>query len=123
MSKLCNYARTRPDSLRVIAPPVEIDILNADALLYQLMSAARSASIVVLDMTATAFCDSLGFLQMVVAGDHLRANGGDLRVICSPRMHMLMKINKDDEHFSVFSSLIEALDARSLPAAELVTAA
>jgi anti-sigma B factor antagonist len=123
MSKLSDNARSRDSGLKVVMPPAQIDIANADRLLYELMSAARDASIVVLDMTATTFCDSSGFSRMVIAGDHLRASGGDLRVVCSARMHMLMTINKDDEHFSVFPVMIEAFNAQVHSAYELSPAA
>lgn len=123
MNKLSENPASRQSGLQVVKPPAEIDIANADKLLYELMSAARGASIVVLDMTATKFCDSSGFLRIAMAGDHLRANSGDLRVVCSARMHMIMTITKDDEHFSVFPSMIEALNTRVHSAYELSPAA
>ncbi len=44
----------------VIKLPAEIDIANADEVGFRLMSAFTWGGIVVADMTATAFCDSLG---------------------------------------------------------------
>jgi anti-anti-sigma regulatory factor len=123
MNKLFENPRSLQGDLTVVTAPTEIDIINADRLFYDLMSAARSASIVVLDMTATIFCDSSGFRRMTLAGDHLRGNGSDLRVVCSDRMHMLLSINKDDEHLSVFSSMIKALTPPTHSASELVPAA
>jgi anti-anti-sigma regulatory factor len=123
MTKFYGNPISRQDGLDVVTPPEEIDIVNADRVLFELMLAARTASIVVLDMSRTQFCDSSGFLRIAMAGDHLRAIGGDLRVVCGERMHMLMGINGDDEHVTVFARLIEALNARPGSAPELVPAA
>ena len=123
MNKLFEAPRSTQDDLTVLTAPTEIDIINADRLLYDLMSAAKSAPMIVLDMTATTFCDSSGFRRMSLAGDHLRAIGGDLRVVCSDRMHMLLSINQDDEHLSVFSNMTEAAIASPSLTDELVPAA
>ncbi len=49
-------------------------------------------------------------------GDELRGRGGDLRVVCSPRLHKIMAINSDDDHVSVFPCLSQALTrTRSAP--------
>lgn len=123
MNPFTEYQRSLLDGLAVVTPPTEIDISSADLLLFTLMSAGRCSSTVVLDMTATTFCDTSGFMRMTLAGDHLRAIGGDLRVVCSARMQMLMGYNKDDEHLSLFSSRTDALTPPAHAAAELVPAA
>jgi anti-anti-sigma factor len=123
MSKFFNNTTFRRGGVKVVTPPIEIDIINVDKLENELTSAAKRAPIVVLDMTATKFCDSAGFWRMVLAGDYLRTSGGDLRVVCSDRMRMLMTINGDDEHFSVFPNMIEALNAQIRSTYELSPAA
>jgi anti-anti-sigma factor len=123
MNNLFQIPRSPQGGVTVLTAPDEIDILNADYLFYSLMSAARSSSVVVVDMMATSFCDSTGFQRMILAGDHLRANGGDLRVACSARMHMLMRITHDDEHLSVFSGMSEALCPPGCSAPEFAPAA
>lgn len=123
MRKFFKSTPVRHNGLKVVTPPAEIDFANADRLKSDLFSAARRAPIVVLDMTATTFCDSTGFWRMVLAGDQLRTSGGDLRVVCSDRMRRLMTINRDDEHFSVFPSMGEALNAHVRSTYELTPAA
>jgi anti-anti-sigma factor len=51
----------------VIKLPAEIDIANADEVGFRLMSAFTWGGIVVADMTATAFCDSLGVKALLAA--------------------------------------------------------
>jgi anti-anti-sigma regulatory factor len=108
MNDLLRTSRPLNDSLAILTAPTEVDIKNAGQLLCSLMSAAGSASIVVLDMTATTVCDTWGFLAMTLAGDQARAEGGNLRIACSDRLRRLSSINRDDEHFSVFSTMTEA---------------
>lgn len=97
--------------LAVVNAPAEIDVANADDLLSALRAAATGASIVVLDMTATTFCDSTGFFPIVKTADQLRARGGDLRLVCcSPWLYKIMTYNKDHEHVSYFASMMEALN-------------
>jgi anti-anti-sigma regulatory factor len=123
MNTLSCSAQYRHGDMKVVKAPTAIDISNANELLYDLMSAARKASIVVLDMTATTFCDSSGFWRLVMAGDYKRAIGGDLQVVCSARLRMLMAINEDDEHFTVFTTMSETFRPLPHSAQELISAA
>jgi anti-anti-sigma factor len=110
--------------LAVVTAPAEIDLANATDLLSALRAAAAGASIVILDMAATTFCDSTGFLPIVKTADQLRARGGDLRVVCcSPRLYKIMTYNKDHDHVSYFASMIEALNTTAQSAHSLGHAA
>jgi anti-anti-sigma regulatory factor len=51
----------------VIKVPAEIDMANADEVGWRLMSAVTWGGIVIADMTATRFCDSLGAKALLAA--------------------------------------------------------
>jgi anti-anti-sigma factor len=110
------------DGLPVVTTPPEIDMTNANHLLNVLMSVADRAPVIVVDMTATDFCDATGFHPLRKTGDHLRAGGGDLRVVCSPRLQRYMSKIHDDEHVSIFDTISEAMAATSAPAPVLSAA-
>jgi anti-anti-sigma factor len=112
MNDIFETSRFPQTGLAILIAPAEVDALNASKLRDGLMFAAENASIVVLDMTATTFCDSRGSFPMKQAGDHLRAKGGNLRVACSERVKTLLSITGDDKHLSVFTSMAEAADPR-----------
>jgi len=68
----------------VISAPVEVDVTNADAVLKCLLSAiGNGARVLVVDMTATRFCDCAGVHAIVTCWKHAAAEGISLRLAVS----------------------------------------
>jgi anti-sigma B factor antagonist len=66
----------------VVKAPEEIDITNAGQFREALsISAARGASVIVVDMSGTRFCDSVGLHALVAAHKRARADGGEVRLV------------------------------------------
>jgi anti-anti-sigma factor len=66
----------------VVAAPEEIDVPNADALRWALLeAAAHGHGTLVVDMTATRFCDSSGLHTLLAAHNRAQAEGGELLLV------------------------------------------
>jgi anti-sigma B factor antagonist len=66
----------------VVAAPEEIDVTNADALRWALLeAAAHGHGTLVVDMTATRFCDSSGLHTLLAAHNHAQSEGGELLLV------------------------------------------
>jgi anti-sigma B factor antagonist len=73
-----------------VAMPAEIDVANADEIHRALVSAANlGAPVLIVDMSATTFCDSAG-VQAIIAG-HKQAAATDtqLRLVAPAVMRIL----------------------------------
>jgi anti-anti-sigma factor len=80
-------ARARPV---LVALPAEIDISNARDVRGQIIAAALrpGVSIVIADLTATTFCDSMGARAFVQAHQRAARNGTELRLLRPARAVM-----------------------------------
>jgi anti-sigma B factor antagonist len=97
-------------SVMVVELPAEIDIDNAADVRAELLSAVESgATVVIADMSATTFTDSMGVRALVHAHQHAVANGAELRLALSsrPLLRVLSAMGFDD-YFSVYPTLAEA---------------
>jgi anti-anti-sigma factor len=65
----------------VVALPEEIDLLNATRVAEQLTSAVRRNPAVIIDMTATTFCDCAGARAIVQAHKRATGRGAELRLV------------------------------------------
>lgn len=65
----------------VVALPEEIDLLNATRAAEQLTSAVRRNPAVIIDMTATTFCDCAGARAIVQAHERATGSGAELRLV------------------------------------------
>jgi anti-sigma B factor antagonist len=65
----------------IVNIPAEIDISNAAEVAIRLRRACRAARVVVADMTLTTFCDSRGMQEILLAHQHAKEQGGELRVV------------------------------------------
>jgi anti-sigma B factor antagonist len=66
----------------VVAAPEEIDVTNADALRWALLeAAAHGHGTLVVDMTATRFCDSSGLHTLLAVHNRALAEGGELLLV------------------------------------------
>jgi anti-anti-sigma factor len=100
--------------------PAEIDVTNAERVGADLRAAfAPGVTVVVADMTATTFCDSLGIRALVRAHQRATASDAELRlVVPSARVMRLLAVLGLDGLLAIHPSLQEALPAE--PAAEPV---
>ena len=66
----------------VVAAPEEIDITNAEALRSALLTAAANGpGTLVVDMTATRFCDSSGLHTLIAAHKRAEAEGREVLLV------------------------------------------
>lgn len=102
------------DGLAVVTPPVEIDIAHAGRLRAALAQAAADHPTVVVDMSATVFCDSTGLRILLQAADRAAEDGGELRlVLAGPQLLRIFAVTGFDQLFPVFATLPEALAGRT----------
>jgi anti-anti-sigma factor len=78
----------------VISAPVEIDVTNADEILKCLLSAiSNGARALVVDMTATTFCDCAGVHAIVACWVQAAAEGIPLRLAAAaPAVTLVLAI-------------------------------
>jgi anti-anti-sigma factor len=94
--------------------PAEIDVTNSEQVYDQLVEVfTEGVSIVIADMTETAFCDSSGVHAIMHAYESAAARDVRLRLAVSPdtsvpRVLQLIGVGR---LVPVYSSLQEALDA------------
>jgi anti-anti-sigma factor len=89
---------TWSDRTAVVATPAEVDLTNADALREALLDALNSGALgLVVDMTATTFCDSAGISAITRAARRAAANDATMRlaVIESPVLRVLNLVGID----------------------------
>ena len=93
----------------VVTLPAEIDMANARAVRDKLYAACAPGSLIIADMTATTFCDSMGIGALVLAHKGAAAHGACLRLLLPcPRVMQVMKILGLDVVLPIYRSLEEA---------------
>ena len=94
----------------VVKLPAEIDIDNAASVRDELLLAVDSgATVVIADMAATTFADSMGVRALVHAHQHAVANGAELRLAFSSRLLLrVLSAMGFDNYFSVYPTVAEA---------------
>jgi anti-sigma B factor antagonist len=97
----------------VVVAPEEIDITNAPRLRAALLDAAsRGRPAVVVDMSATHFCDTAGLHALVGAHRRAQAEGSRvLLVIAANAVLRILAITGLDQVLARFTSLDDALAA------------
>lgn len=95
----------------VVEFPDEIAYGNAGDVAVRLRAAlAPEASVVVADLTTTAFCDSSGVRIMLVARDWASADNVQLRLAVPPGPTLVvLKLLALDEQIPVYATLEQAL--------------
>ena len=116
MSDTGHLARTQARPV-VVTLPAEIDITNADAIGAALSFAiARSAGIVIADMTGTRFCNSSGISMLVQAHRRAAANQAELRlVVLSAAVLRALTRVRADFLLPIYPSLDAALAPDAAP--------
>jgi len=112
------YSVKSVNGLPVVATPEEIDTSNADEFRQLLLACADEGhAVLVVDMSATAFCDSTGVHQLVRAHQRARAAGGEVRLVtAAPTVLRLLAIIGIDGFFPIFKNLDEAVATPAAPA-------
>ncbi|HEX3489151.1 MAG TPA: STAS domain-containing protein [Streptosporangiaceae bacterium] len=99
--------------LPIVTPPLEVDVGNAESFGAALAAASRGNVTVVVDMTATEFCDSSGLSALAAALCRAQAAGGELRlVVGSPVVRKVLAVTGMDSVCVMFDQLPEAIAAR-----------
>jgi anti-sigma B factor antagonist len=104
----------------VVPMPAEIDVANASRLAAELDAAIKpGVTTLVIDMTRTTFCDSLGVKVIARARGRAVAEGVDLRLVtASPQVLRILAVTGLDTAVRVCGRLEDALSAESKPAGE-----
>jgi anti-sigma B factor antagonist len=95
----------------VVTLPAEVDVSNADQIRQDLIAVlARDASLVIIDMSATTFCDSAGVTALVRAVRQASASGAGLRVATSaPAVTRVLTITGVDRLIEIYPSVAAAM--------------
>lgn len=95
----------------VVEFPDEVDFDNAGDVAERLRAAiAPGVSVVVADLTTTAFCDSSGVRIMLLARDWASTDHVELRLVVPPGPTLVvLKLLALDERLPIYPDLEEAL--------------
>ena len=98
----------------VVSLPAEIDMANAERISGQLRAAvAAGPKVVIADMTATTFCDSMGVRVLVLAHRHAVARGTELRLLLPcPHVLRVMEVLGVDAVLPIYHSREQVLAER-----------
>jgi anti-sigma B factor antagonist len=107
-----SFPVTSSDGLTVVTTPDEIDITNAGMLREALLAAAAAGQpVVIVDMTATEFCDSTGLSVLVRALRQAEQAGTELMlVIRTSALRRMLTVSGVGDLFRTYDSLAEAVD-------------
>ena len=103
------------DRAAVVSAPAEVDARNAGDVLACLLSVIREGpATLIVDMTATTFCDSAGVNSLVQAFRRAGASGIEMRLAVSgPAVRRILEITAVDQLIGTYptvpASLIGAL--------------
>jgi anti-anti-sigma factor len=94
----------------VITLPSEVDTSNGDQIRSDLLTAIdQGAAPLIVDLSATTFCDSAGVKAIVSAYRRAVTTGTDIRlVIASPMVRRVFALTEADRLVSVHTTLAEA---------------
>lgn len=95
----------------VVSLPVEIDISNADQIREDLLSVVnRGAGTLIVDMSATTFCDSAGVNALVRTLKRATASGTGMRLVVSTHaVRRVLDITGVDRLIDVYPSVAASL--------------
>jgi anti-sigma B factor antagonist len=111
------FAATTVNGVPVVIAPAEVDIANAALMSAALLRAAGSGrEVIILDMTATQFCDSAGLSVLIRGHRRAVAEGGSLRVVtATPQLLRILDVTGLDRLLQHFRTLDEALEPLAQP--------
>jgi anti-sigma B factor antagonist len=104
-------------SWAVVTLPPEIDVSNSQQISEQLASVVdQDAVMLIVDMTASTFCDTSGARELIAARKHAHAGGAEIRLVV--QAHAVLRVFEIiglGDLFAIFPDLAAALSG--LPAA------
>jgi anti-sigma B factor antagonist len=84
------------DQHGVITMPAEIDATNADQIRQALLAAVNDdLAVLIIDMSATTFCDSAGVHAIMAARRQAKGTGTDLRLVATAVLRILTLVGAD----------------------------
>jgi anti-sigma B factor antagonist len=94
------------DRAAVVSAPAEIDACNAGDVLACLLSVIRDGpATLIVDMTATAFCDSAGVSSLVQAFRRAGASGIEMRLaVTGPAVRRVCEVAAVDQLIGTYPS-------------------
>lgn len=95
----------------LVALPAEIDITNARDVRRQITAAVLrpGVRVVTVDMTATTFCDSMGFRALLQSHQQATRHGAELRVVNpGPDVRRVLNLTGLDRVLTIYDSFDEA---------------
>jgi anti-sigma B factor antagonist len=94
----------------IITLPAEIDVTSADEVREALLTAVgRGPDTLIIDMSATTFCDSAGVNAVISAYREAAANGTELRLVTTAVLRIFRLIGAD-QLMPIYPDLAAALD-------------
>jgi anti-anti-sigma factor len=95
----------------VVPMPAEIDVANASRLAAELDTAIHpGVKAVIIDMTLTSFCDSMGVKVIARTRGQAAAQGVDLRLVtASPQVLRILAVTGLDMKIRIYRRLEDAL--------------
>ena len=113
-SNMCSVRRA--NGTVVIALPDEIDVTSADQVDTELAATLETGTqVLVVDMTATRFCDSRGVQALVRAYHRAAAAGVEMRVAASgPAVLRVLQLTGTDQVIALYPDMSTATDGLAL---------
>ena len=95
----------------LVVLPAEIDVTNADDVHSQIIAALRpGVRIVVADMGATGYCDSMGVRMLVLAHQRAARDGTELRLLRpSYAVRLILELTGAGQVLAICQSLEDAI--------------
>ena len=95
----------------IITFPAEVDISNSARLGSELLAAFRpGVTVVIADMSRTAFCDSFDTRRLLIANDRAGENLAQLRVVvATANVLRVLRLTGVDQVLDIYPSLPGAL--------------
>jgi anti-sigma B factor antagonist len=104
-----DYKITRTGSRAVITLPVELDAMNADETRDALLSAAGDGvTTLIIDMSATTFCDSSGVHAVISAYRQAAQAGTEVRLVVTT-VRRVFRLIGADQVMPTYPTLVAAL--------------
>jgi anti-anti-sigma factor len=111
MSAPAGFPATTISGIPVVSGPAEIDITNAAFLRAALLAAGEHGhATIVVDLSETAFCDTVGLQVLVLGHRRAVAEGGEFRLVSrTASLRRLLQLTGVDQVIPNFTTLDEAL--------------
>ena len=99
------------DRAAVVSAPAQVDVRNAGDVLASLLSVIREGpATLIVDLTATAFCDSSGLNSLVQAFQRAVASGIEMRLaVGGPAVRRMLQISGIDQLICTYPSVPASL--------------